>query len=380
MIDYNNFEQLSLNWELLRLVDILPKWRKQQDNLYGSMAQTLSWVSNWQTHVNPDCFCIIANNCETIEFILTLEVIKGKLLTIAAFPGETHANENFPAITSTFKGDVDKNLDIITSLIKTHRPDIDAIYLERQIEILDNGFTNPILSISKSVPTDIALSFKLEPDFLNLIATRGKQNKQKKMRRMARQLDGMGEWSYDRTQDIQSTCDGLAEFYNLKTKRLNQKGLKDVFSSPKIQTFLNALCIQSLEQKKNMFEINTLKINNKIVAVEGNCILRDQLSSCFIAVDDSQPNISYGVFMNFETVSRSCARGLKTFSNGTGDEPYKRSWADIETPQYNMSLSLSTKGSIAAFFRNLKTKIFKKIKSHHKLYEYIKKIRKFVKR
>src|SRR5690606_13370191 len=90
---------------------------------------------------------------------LALDVRQYGPLSVAAFVGGTHANNNFPALT-------DQSLDfedLLAALldIRSARPDIDAIFLERQRLELD-GRPNPLLKLRHIISPNLSLAMDLE--------------------------------------------------------------------------------------------------------------------------------------------------------------------------------------------------------------------------
>ena len=53
---------------------------------------------------------------------------------------------------------------------------------------------------------------------------------------------------------------------------------------------------------------------------------------------------SPGEFLFFEDIQDSCKTDLSVYSFGIGDEPYKRSWCDIEIPTYDTNVSFDGQG------------------------------------
>ncbi len=368
-----------LTWDLQPLTAIIPEWSAQQDQLLGSTTQRIAWVSQWQRHVNPDCICVVARSASGLELILTLEVVKQGPLTIATFPGGQHANENFVAVSIAFAAINDQDcLARLKAIIKQKRPEIDAVYLNRQVETL-HGMTNPMLPIDQSTPTDIALSFVLNPDFQVVLAARDGSKKQKKIRKAARRFDERGGWTYKIMANPDEAKAAMAHFYALKARRFASKGIADVFAPTEVQAFFNSIFLQSIEQGTDEFEVHALKVGEEIVAVTGNTRLGARFNVEFSAVDDTDPGVSHGEFLFFQMIQAACARGVHTFSFGVGDEPYKRSWCNIETAQYNTAVSLTWKGALAARAEGLKTRTKRVIKSNKKLYMMLKKMRKTTK-
>jgi CelD/BcsL family acetyltransferase involved in cellulose biosynthesis len=376
MVTSNDRTTSNLVWDVQPLTTILEKWAEQADQLHGSTTQQIAWVSHWQNQVNPDCICVVAHSNEQLRFVLTLEVIKQGPLKIAAFPGGRHANENFASVSSNFNaGTPLECVAAVKAQIREKRPDIDAIYLHRQVQKL-NGMTNPVLSVETSTPTDIALSFATNSDFQEVLQARDGMRKQKKIRKASRRLDERGGWTYQIISNADEAQTALSRFYTLKAHRLAGKGIANVFETVQVQAFFNALFAQSITIGSNEFEMHILKVGGEIVAVTGNSRNGERINVEFTAVDDTDPGVSHGEFLYFHMICNACERGIKTFSFGVGDEPFKRSWCNIETAQYNTAIALTWKGAFAANVESLKTNLKRWVKSNKRLYQWLKTMRK----
>jgi CelD/BcsL family acetyltransferase involved in cellulose biosynthesis len=380
MASSNTLASTPILWDVQPLVDLLPEWTAKKDRLHGSTTQHIAWVSQWQAEVNPDCFCVVGRIDQHLDFVLTLEVIRQGPLKIAIFPGGRHANENFPCVSIGFSSvNETKNIEVIKKLIRQKRPDIDAVYLHRQVK-KTAGLTNPVLPISRSTETDIALSFELNSDFQVILDARDGSKKQKRIRKTARRLDERGGWTYEIVANDEEAKNALTRFFELKAHRLAGKGIVNVFAAQEVQAFFKSIFAQSVEQSAHEFEMHVLKVGGDIAAVTGNSRLSERLNVEFTAVDDTDSSISHGEFLYFQMISNACSRGIKTFSFGVGDEPFKRSWCDVETPQYNTTIALTLKGSIAASVDGLKTKAKRMVKSNKRLYGFLKNLRKTTKK
>jgi CelD/BcsL family acetyltransferase involved in cellulose biosynthesis len=366
----------ALSWDVQPLTTIAPELASRQDRLHGSVTQKLAWVTQWQRLVNPDCICIIARSADGLEFVLTLEVIKQGPLSVAIYPGERHANENFPCVSPQFAyPGISECIGSIKTIVKEKRPDIDAIYLHRQVQMNDR-LPNPVLPVDQSTETDIALSFALKKDFQAILEARDGSKKQKKIRRAARQLEERGGWSYQIITDPNDIKPSLESFFTLKERRLAKKGITNVFGPAEIQMFFIELFSQSLLQNTGEYELHVLKVANQIAAIAGITRAGGRLNVEFTAVDDSDPGLSHGDFLYFHMISNACERGVDVFSFGIGDEPFKRSWCNVVTPQFNTAIALTWKGSLAAKIDRLMTHTKRTIKSNKALYQFFKRIRK----
>lgn len=369
-----NFEKLR--WDVIPISEFLPQFNSHVHTLNGSMTQRPAWVSNWQRTVNPDVFCVVARSDARIELVVSFEVIKKGPLKIAIFPGGSHANENFACVSNTLIDfNQEKFIARLTSTVKSARTDVDAIYLHRQVQFHD-GLTNPFLVPMQATETDIALSLQLNEDFQVVLQTRDGGKKQKKIRQSARRMEERGGWTYEIAKKPADIERSLQAFYDLKAIRLASKGIANVFGSAEIKNFMTQIFVDASVNGSNEFEAHILKLEDNVVAFAGASRNSQTLTVEFSAVDDTERNLSHGEFLYFHMIADACKRGIATFSFGVGDEPFKRSWCNIQTSQYNTMIALTTKGAVAARIEAMQTRAKRMIKSNKRLYTWLKNLRK----
>ncbi len=79
--------------------------------------------------------------------------------------------------------------------------------------------------------------------------------------------------------------------------------------------------------------MKALEVAGTYRAVLGKSHAKGQTFIDFIGIaDDELASTSPGEFLFFEDIQDSCNTDLSIYSFGIGDEPYKRSWCDIEIP------------------------------------------------
>lgn len=366
----------KLRWDVVPLSEFLPQFNSQIHTLNGSMTQRPAWVSNWQRTVNPDVFCVVVRSDARIELVVSLEVIKKGPLKIAIFPGGSHANENFACASSTLI-DVkpEKFVAQLTSVVKSARTDIDAIYLHRQVQFHD-GLTNPFLVPTQATETDIALSLQLNEDFQLVLQSRDGGKKQKKIRQSARRMEERGGWTYAIAKNPADIESSLQAFYDLKAVRLASKGIANVFGPAEIKNFITQIFVDASVSGSNEFEAHVLKQGDNIVAFSGASRSGQAMTVEFSAVNATEQNASHGEFLYFHMIADACKRGVTTFSFGVGDEPFKRSWCNIQTSQYNTMIALTIKGAVAARIEAIQTRAKRMVKSNKRLYAWLKNLRK----
>ncbi len=142
-------------------------------------------------------------------------------------------------------------------------------------------------------------------------------------------------------------------FFCLKSARFANLGLPDVFADRETQAFLHGL-LDKLDDSKQYFglQMHVLRLKDghegKIAAISGISRKGDHIICQFGAIDEELvPDTSPGEFLYWQTISGLHGKGVALFDFGLGDQTYKRSWAPVETPHYDVVLPVSPFGVIA---------------------------------
>jgi CelD/BcsL family acetyltransferase involved in cellulose biosynthesis len=369
----------ALAFSVLSLAQALDAWRNNAHRLTTATPQDIEFVSAWQNHVNNDCIAVVGTLAETgsIEFLLPLEVVSKGPLRFARYPGGSHANANFPATGLLSEQLFPESLTAATRrAISLARPDIDAVLLERQVEML-NGMSNRLVSERSGVSPNVALSFALPASFQELLKERNGAKKQKKMRQMQRRMDERGGWRMFKAATEAETSRVLDRFFLLKGERLKSRGLKDVFADPGVQAFFKALFADALSSVAPRYELHALEVGGEIAAVAGCTINGKHLTVEFGGICSSDRQLSPGDILYHLLIEQCCQRGFEIFDLGVGDEFYKRRWCDTEIWHRDTYLPLTVKGRIAVTTFTGVAAAKKRIKSSPLLFGLVKKLRGF---
>jgi CelD/BcsL family acetyltransferase involved in cellulose biosynthesis len=326
-------------------------WGTFEDSDPFGVAQMLPWVRGWQDCVNPDVFVATLSVGTEPLLLLPLEIVRYKGITIARYVGGSHANANFPVLKSASASKVTAvAVQLLFSAIKSGRPEVDALVLTRQMQDFA-GIANPLLCFGSSESPNLSLSFKLASDFEALAKERGWSRKQKKMRNQARRLQDRGGWTCVKSDNPEAALRLMDAFLVLKAARFKEFGQRNTFEDESVKNFFRKLFVKASQSDRPEFQLDALDVNGELLAVSGSVIKHGTIVVEFGAVDGTETSLSPGDFLYHQMIQRSCAEGLEYFDFGVGDEPYKRSWCDIETHHRDSTYAFTPKGQayVAAF-------------------------------
>lgn len=331
--------------------EAFPLWESfSQTDPFG-VAQMLAWVRGWSHHVNPDVFVATLVDGDKTVLLLPLEIVRDKGVTIARYVGGSHANANFPLMKSDIIASIKKDtIHALLSAIKQARPDIDALVLTRQLQDF-GGIPNPLMLLGSTESPNLSLSLLLGPDYEMLAKERSWSRKQKKMRNQSRRLEDRGGWTCVRSDSTDAALRLMDTFFVLKAARFKEFGQRNTFEDEGVKNFFRKLFAEEATSQKPQFQLDALSVKGQLLAVSGSVFKHGTVVVEFGAVDGTETSLSPGDFLYHQLIKRSCTEGYERFDFGVGDEPYKRSWCNIETHHRDSAYAFTVKGQayVAAF-------------------------------
>jgi CelD/BcsL family acetyltransferase involved in cellulose biosynthesis len=364
-----------LSTEVLNAEEAYPLWELFSNTDPFGVAQMLAWVRCWGACVNSDIIVATVSCGDKVILVLPLEIVRERGVMVARYVGGVHANANFPLLKPEALHRITP--EIIRSLfaaIKRARPNLDALLLTRQLRDFA-GIANPLLCFGFSESPNLSLSFKLGPDFEALAKERGWSRKQKKMRNQARRLEDRGGWTCVKSNSPEAALQLMDTFFALKAARFKEFGQRNTFEKENVKAFFRTLFREASNSPTPEFLLDGLSVNGELLAISGSVFKHGTVVVEFGAVDGTETSLSPGDFLYHQLIKRGCADGYDCFDFGVGDEPYKRSWCDIETHHHDCTYAFTLKGRAYVTAFRLAVASKRKIKRNAFLFGLVKKWR-----
>jgi len=282
---------------------------------------------------------------------LALEMIGKGPLRIARFAGGRHANGNFPALhPDTMQDDAERAAAArsLLSTIRSERPDIDMLALERQRESFLQH-PNPLLTFRHRTSPNLSLAVDLSQGFERLLRDSGGKRRRRRRRIQLRRLEAAGGHRRITAMSENEVEEILALFFSWKRVRLNRMGVQDIFGSPHVRASFRRLFLAALDEPQPSFFLHALEAGGKIRAITGSSRAMDSIICEFSTfAEDELAHASPGDFLFYENIAETASQGLALYDFGVGDEPYKRLWCDVETRHSDVFIGLTPLGRAAA--------------------------------
>lgn len=340
-------------------------------------AQSPEWVEAWVANCRPDFF-IATFRAEGLDVLsLALEVTASGPFRIARFMGGSHANGNFPAADPDWlRSPMGFTPALLAKAIRRARPDVDMVSLER-LAATQDGIANPLAAFPRSPSADPALASDLRAGFDALLEKMGGKRKRKKNRMQTRKFEAAGGFRRFQARTRDEVDALLGAFFSLKEERLRAKGIGNVFGAPAVRGFFRDLFSTASSQPNPAFVLHGLEIGGKLRAVTGSSRCGGRMIFEFGAIaDDELASISPGEFLIFENIAEASSQGFAVYDFSVGDEPYKRTWCDLEVWHFDVMLPLTLKGRVYASGRRAAMRLKGAIKRNEVLWALVKKFRK----
>jgi CelD/BcsL family acetyltransferase involved in cellulose biosynthesis len=344
----------------------LETYSRLADSTMVAPPQRPEWLDAWARNVNPDCLLLFAWQDAEPVFAMPLEVVREGLFRAARIPGGSHANGSFFPATPAFHHLPDTGTQFATAFraLRTARPDIDMVALERLAPCLD-GLDNPLRALPRADSPNLALAADLTGGFEPLVDRMSGKRKRKKLRAQLRKFEAAGGYHLVRADTPEEAGRLLSALFAMKHERFRKMGVADVFAPPRIAAFFRDLFAAAAKGGTPPYFLSGLEVGGKLRAVAACSRAGERIICDFAAfAEDELHAASPGEFLFFHDIERASAEGLKLFDFSVGDETYKRAWCEIETRQFDVLFPLTAKGHAAAAMRRAKARATGMVKNN----------------
>jgi len=338
-------------------------------------AQHPVWVRAWNDTTAADVLLVTVERSGRTAFALALEVVATGPFRIAQMPGGRHANGNFVAVARDAGGPMTQaEGKALRDAIRRARPDIDLVVIERQ-NPTQEGLENPLSDFATARSPNVSLSVNLEGGFDATLERVGAKRKLKKYRLHLRKFETMGGYRLVRAGTPDEIRRIIDEFFAIKAERLRKAGIADSFGAPEIQAFFRRLFLDALATQPRPYELHALEVGGAIRAINGCSVTANSVVCEFGGIRDDEPGTSPGFFLEYECVREACEEGKTVYDFSVGDEPYKRSWCDTETWQFDTMMPMNLKGRLLLAGKLVRGRLVHRIKSSDRLWSLVKRLR-----
>ncbi|MDC7743963.1 GNAT family N-acetyltransferase [Rhizobium binxianense] len=358
------------------------EWRALEHDNLQSLHQSYEWCAAWVNAFQRPLAILKGTYGGQAAFILPVEIVKSRGLTVAKFIAADHSNINTGLFSEGFAetgGTIDPH-DFADRLQRALKGRADLLLLQN-IPLEWRGRQSPLAGLPMVRNQNHAYQLPFLSTFEETLKQLNAKNRRKKFRVQSKRLEAAGGFEYVTPETSEEQHRLLDMFFRLKSVRFASLGLPDVFADKETRAFLHGL-IDKQDDGRRYFglQMHVLRLKGgqeeRIAAISGISRKGDHIICQFGAIDEELvPDTSPGEFLYWQTISGLHGKGIALFDFGLGDQTYKRSWAPVETAHYDVVLPVSPFGVAAGAAHRIVTRGKAHIKARPKLYKFAQSIR-----
>lgn len=363
------------------LSEVEADWRTLERSPRVSFHQGFDWCSTWmRTHRSQTV--IVRARLGTIPLlILPLELSASPLVRTLRFIGSDHSNINTGLFHDDFEALVPEGFKAAFDepLRRLLRPLADLAVLEK-VPFSWERSKNPLAELPFVRNQNASYQLRLHADFDETLSQLNAKRRRKKFKTSERRIEAIGGYEHVIARTHEDRHALLDTFFQQKAARFASQGLPDVFTDPETRAFLHALAQADQPSPDTLLELHAIRLKGeqagRVMAVSGLSRTGGHVICQFGSIDDTiGADASPGELLFFLMIRRACAEGATVFDFGIGDQAYKRSWCNIETPQNDILLALTARGHIAALRHRASARLKSLIKKTPLAYSLAQRLR-----
>ena len=312
------------------------EWETLEKTAPVSVYQRFEWIETYlkeygaAKHQQP--FIAVGRHEGRIVFILPMSMHENWVRRLK-FVGGSHVNFNIGIVAPEFADRLGPQcFDRIYRRLRRILPGVGYIALCCQPETW-LGKPNPVRGSTAQRTGNPAYVLNLEGGFEETLARGNAKRKRKKFRQQVRMADEMGGYEFLMPRCLTEIEHIIDIFFEQKSRRLKELGIRDVFADQETKVFLKTLARKSAHADEPLLQIFALKVGGEIVAIFGGGSHNNRFSGYFSSIASGWEKLSPGEMLLYLVAKELCRQGYIQMDLGAGDERYKRSWSSerIET-------------------------------------------------
>jgi CelD/BcsL family acetyltransferase involved in cellulose biosynthesis len=357
------------------------EWRLLEMSTAASLHQSYDWCAGWAAAHRTTLLLVRGRLDGRTVFILPLELVRRGIFRTARFVGSPHSNINTGLFSEDLGGVSPERLarSILRELVVKLAHVADIVTLEK-MPLEWRGHRHPLASLPSIRNQNASYQLPLFADFGATLAQINAKRRRKKFRVSEKRMEAYGGYDYFVAETPEDRRSVLNLFFQQKAARFEALGLPNVFRDQETQAFLRHITLLEGRLDNRPLALHALRLKGepagRIVAIAGISRKGDHMICQFGSIDETlAADASPGELLFYRIIEQACAEGVALFDFGIGDQPYKRSWCTVETPQCDIVLPLTLRGRAAAGVHRLIVALKRVIKSHRRAYDLVQRVR-----
>jgi CelD/BcsL family acetyltransferase involved in cellulose biosynthesis len=334
-----------------------PVWREFQESADCTVFQTYEWLSAWQANIGAHenvtpAIAIGKNALDKIVFILPLAIkdtFFGRELTWLACG---LCDYNAPLLDRDFRAYIADNefAEIWAQVQRTLQADAttkhDLVCLEKMPKLVGTQ-PNPMLQLDVSANPSGAHATALVGTWEEYYQAKRSSATRRRDRTKLKRLTGFGEVSFRTGESAHEALEFFDALIEQKSAWFNDRGIPNLFVSPKYASFYRAFVGNPASQK--FIHVSKLQVGQQIAAANLGLVFQGRYHHVLASyINGEMSHFGPGAAHLRELMKYAIERGLRVFDFTIGDESYKREWCEIENPLFDHLSGATLRGKVAA--------------------------------
>ena len=364
-----------------RMEPLEAQWRMLEADNNLSLHQSYDWCHAWaETHA---CKLLIVEGVSggKTHLILPLEIVRHGPVRTARFLATPFSNINTGLYTEEFRflAAPPRLRQALEQARQQFSRYFDLFMLEK-VPLEWRGEENSFADLPSTLNQNAAFQLELFDDFDRTLAQINAKRRRKKFRNSERRLEALGGYEHVVAEKAEDSRGLLETFFRQKAARFDTMGLPDVFRNEETRNFFRMLVTVPVTDGNYPLQLHAVRLkgenDGRIIAIAGLSRKGDHVICQFGSIDDTiAADASPGEFLFYLAIQKLCGEGVRLFDFGIGDQPYKRSWCTIETPQHDLLWPTTVAGSAVAAMHRAKAGAKRIIKQNPKVYSLLQRLR-----
>ena len=364
-----------------RMEPLEARWRALEADNNLSLHQSYDWCRAWaETHA---CKLLIVEGFSAgrTHLILPLEIVRHGPVRTARFLATPFSNINTGLYTKEFQFlAAPPRLHLAFEQARSQFSRYFDLFMLEKVPLGWRGETNSFADLPAVLNQNAAFQLELFDDFDRTLAQINAKRRRKKFRNSERRLMALGGYEHVVAETAEDSRRLLEVFFRQKAARFDTMGLPDVFRDEETRNFFrNAVSVPAGKDTYPL-QLHAVRLkgenDGRIIAITGLSRKGDHVICQFGSIDDTiAADASPGEFLFYLAIQKLCGEGVRLFDFGIGDQPYKRSWCTIETPQHDLLWPTTVAGSAVAAVHRAKAGAKRLIKQNPQVYSFLQRMR-----
>ncbi|WP_338694171.1 GNAT family N-acetyltransferase [Bradyrhizobium sp. 26S5] len=291
----------------------------------------------------------------------------------ASFMGGEHATFNIGLWDREFAAGATKaDLDAVIAML-AKRDEADVLVL-RQQPAQWRDVQNPLALLPHEPPVFNCPMRTIEPGATaaNLIG-----NPSRRMKLKQRKLLELTGYRYHVASADADIARLLDWFFRVKSERLAERKLSNVFAERAVETFIRTACMTKLPHGGRAIEIHALECDEEVIAIFALAADGHRFSTMFNTYTLSDnAKFSPGLLLMQEIIHHFAGRQYRAFDFGLGSHEYKRLFCKDDEPLFDSFIPLTRLGRQAAGVMSAVDRTKRLVELHPKLRGVAQQLRK----